>query len=351
MGIKTSSYGQTADGKQVTLVTAVNSNGMGMEVMDYGATLVAVTVPDRAGRLRDVVLGYDDVADYMRHGGYLGATIGRNGNRIGKSVVTIGGKDYSLDKNEGENNLHGGFHGFDRRIWNMELDEANLSVTFQLHSPNGDQGFPGNVDVKVTYTLTEDNAIQIQYEGTTDADTILNMTNHSYFNLDGHDSGDVLEQKLWLDADAFTVVDSESIPTGENAKVEGTPMDFRTEKTIGRDIEADFEQLKLTGGYDHNFVLNHQGEGIRKVAKGTGAVSGIVMEVFTDLPGVQLYTANYVTSDQVGKGGHAYEKRTAFCLETQVYPDANHHVDFPTSIVKAGQTYQTTTIYKFSLEK
>lgn len=351
MGMKTSTYGKTADGKQVTIVTVVNSKGMGMEVMDYGATLVSVTVPDKDGKLRDVVLGYDDVSDYMRHGGYLGATIGRNGNRIGKSVVTINGKEYQLDKNEGENNLHSGFLGFDKRVWDMELNEEELSVTFKLHSPDGDEGFPGNVDITVTYTLTQDNAIQIHYEGTPDADTILNMTNHSYFNLDGHDSGDVLEQKLWLDADAYTVVDAESIPTGENAPVEGTPMDFRTEKTIGRDIEDDFEQLKLTDGYDHNFVLNHQGEGIRKVARGTGAKSGIVMEVYTDLPGVQFYTANFVTPEQVGKGGHAYGKRTAFCMETQVYPDANHHDDFPTSIVKAGQKYETTTIYQFSIAK
>ncbi len=350
MGMKTSAYGKTADGKQVTIVTVVNDKGMGMEVMDYGATLVSVTVPGKDGKLRDVVLGYDDVADYMRHGGYLGATIGRNGNRIGKSVVTIGGKEYQMDKNEGENDLHSGFHGFDKRIWEMEFNEDKLSVTFKLHSPDGDQGLPGNVDVKVTYTLTEENAIQIHYEGRPDADTILNMTNHSYFNLDGHDSGDVLKQKLWLDADAYTVVDAESIPTGENASVEGTPMDFRIEKTIGRDIEDDFEQLKLTDGYDHNFVLNHQGEGIRRVAKGTGAQSGIVMEVYTDLPGVQFYTANFVTPEQIGKGGCAYDKRTAFCLETQVYPDANHHENFPTSIVKAGEKYETTTIYRFSLE-
>lgn len=351
MGMKVSTYGKTADGREVKLITLVNSKGMGIEVMDYGATLVSVTVPDREGHLRDVVLGYDDVTDYMKHGGYLGATIGRNGNRIGKSTVTIAGKEYAMDKNEGENDLHSGFCGFDKRIWEFDPDETKQSVTFKLHSPDKDQGLPGNVDVTVTYTLTEENEICIRYEGTPDADTILNMTNHSYFNMDGHDSGDVLNQKLWIDADAFTVVDAESIPTGENAPVEGTPMDFRTEKTIGRDIEADFEQLKLTSGYDHNFVLNHQGEGIRKIARAEGAVSGIVMEVFTDLPGVQFYSANFVTEEQIGKGGHAYGKRTAFCLETQVYPDANHHEDFPTSIVKAGQKYDTTTIYQFFAEK
>lgn len=349
MGIMTSTFGKTTSGEEAKLVTLVNKKGMSIEVTNYGATLVSVSVPDQKGHLYDVVLGYDDVTDYEKNGGYLGATIGRNGNRIGNAVVTINGKAYALDKNEKVHNLHSGFKGFNSVIWEMELKEESLSVVFTHHSPDGDQGFPGNVNVSVTYTLTEENEVKIQYKGISDADTILNMTNHSYFNLDGHDSGtDVLNHTLWLDADAFTAVDADLIPTGENPVVEGTPMDFRTEKRIGRDIAADFEQLKLTSGYDHNFVLNHQGEGMRKIAVAKAGKSGIVMEVYTDLPGVQLYTGNFVTTDQIGKDGHAYDKHRGFCLETQVYPDANHHADFPTSIVKAGETYETDTVYKFS---
>lgn len=349
MGIKTSTFGKTASGEEAALVTLVNKKGMSIEVTNYGATLVSVSVPDQKGHLYDVVLGYDDVTDYEKNEGYLGATIGRNGNRIANATVTIDGKEYALDKNEKEHNLHSGFKGFNSVIWDMELKEESLSVVFTHHSPDGDQGFPGNADVSVTYTLTEDDEVKIQYLGKSDADTILNMTNHSYFNLEGHDSGeDVLNHMLWLDADAFTAVDADLIPTGENPKVEATPMDFRTEKKIGCEIAADFEQLKLTGGYDHNFVLNHQGEGMRKIAAVRAEKSGIVMEVYTDLPSVQLYTGNFVTSAQIGKDGHAYDKHRGFCLETQVYPDANHHADFPSSIVRAGEIYETATVYKFS---
>ena len=348
MGSKVSNFGRTADGKEVSLVTMVNRNGMGIEVMNYGATLVAVTVPDRNGKTDDVLLGYEDVTDYITHGGYLGAVIGRNGNRIGEAKVTIDGKEYCLDDNENGNNLHSGFVGYDSVLWDMEIPDGEQAVKFTYHSKDGEQGFPGNFDITVTYTLTDENEVKIHYCGESDQDTIANLTNHSYFNLGGHGSGEVLEQTMWIDSDAITVTDAASIPTGEIRDIQGTPMDFNTAKKIGRDIEADYDQLKLACGYDHNYVLKNQGIGVRKIAEACDGKSGRVMEVFTDCAGVQFYTGNFIDQDSIGKGGAVYQPRHGFCLETQFYPDANHHENFPSSILKAGEKYDTTTIYKFS---
>ena len=350
MGIQVSDFGKTADGTTAKIVTVVNERGMGMEVTDFGAALVAVTVTDKNNALADVVLGYEDVMDYIRNTGfYLGATIGRNGNRIGCACVTINGQDYPMDDNENGNNLHSGFEGFDRKIWDMEILEDELTVKFHYHSPDGEQGLPGNFDVTVAYTLTNENEIRIHYTGTSDADTIANMTNHSYFNLAGHAYGSIAEHILWLDADAYTPVDEKLIPTGELRTVQGTPFDFRTPKKMGLDIDADDEQLKLASGYDHNYVLNHQDGQVRKVAEVSEPVTGRVMEVYTDCVGVQFYAGNFMNSTLIGKGGAAYQRRGGFCLETQYYPDANHHNHFPTSILKAGQLYDTTTIYKFTV--
>ena len=347
MGIKISRFGKLADGREAKLVTLANTKGMTVEVTDYGATLVSVVVPDQNGRHADVVLGYSDVTDYAKNGGYLGATIGRNGNRIGGASFEINGRTFTLGKNENGNNLHSGPDGYDALIWNMKTNEENLSVTFSHHSPDMEQGYPGNYDVSVTYTLTADNELKIEYLGTCDQDTIANMTNHSYFNLDGHDSGSILDHTLWIDADAITTVDAESIPTGELYPVEGTPFDFRKAKTIGRDINADNDQLKKVGGYDHNFALNTDGT-FKKIAEVTAPVSKRKMEVFTDCVGVQLYTGNYIENTWIGKDGKSYEKRGGLCLETQFYPDAIHHENFASPILKAGDTYKTTTVYKFS---
>lgn len=348
MGMKVSTFGKTDKGEEAAIVTIMNQNGMGIEVTNYGATLVAATVPDKSGKSEDVILGYEDVTDYIANGGYLGATIGRNGNRIGKAEVTIGGTTFQMDKNEKGNNLHSGFHGFDKVIWEMELLKEDMTVKFYHNSPSGDQGLPGNLAVTVSYTLTENNEIRIHYTGLSDADTIVNMTNHSYFNLAGHENGSILDHEVWIDAEAFTIIDEESIPTGELRKVEGTPFDFRKSKRIGDEIDSAYEQLQTALGYDHNFALRPCVDGaIRKVAEVTEPVTGRVMEVHTDCVGIQFYTGNYIENTQIGKGGVAYQKRGGFCMETQYYPDSNHNENFPSSILKAGESYDTTTIYKF----
>lgn len=349
MGITVSSFGKLQDGREAKLYTIANHKGMTVEVTDYGATLVSAVVPDKNGKCADVILGYADVTDYAKNGGYLGATIGRSGNRIGQAKFILNGKEYQLDKNENGNNLHSGKAGYDMVIWEAKADEDSNTVSFFHHSSDGDQGYPGNFDVTVAYTLTEENEIRIVYSGRSDQDTIANMTNHSYFNLEGHDSGSVLEHVLWIDADGITAIDKESIPTGEIRKVEGTPFDFRTPKAVGRDIGAEDEQLKMGGGYDHNFALN-PGEGVRKIAEVTAPVSGRKMEVFTDCVGVQLYTGNFIEDTWIGKDGKPYEKRGGLCLETQFFPDAVNHENFVSPVLKAGEEYHTETIYKFTQE-
>ena len=280
--MKKQGFGTTKDGKEALLYTLSNKNGMEISVTDYGAHLVSVLVPDKDGKKRDVVLGFDSVTGYETDGSHFGATIGRNGNRIAGAAFELHGKTYQLAKNENNNNLHSGPDGYDYRLWNVE-EADDSAVTFVLMSPDGDQGFPGNFEVSVTYTLTDENAVEIHYEGSCDQDTVVNMTNHSYFNLAGHDAGSIENQTLVLKAEQFSpVIDSASIPTGEHAPVQGTPMDFTSEKAIGAEIEADFEQLKLTGGYDHNFILDKAVEGsIELMAVASCKESGITMEAFT----------------------------------------------------------------------
>ena len=337
--MKTRSFGDA------TLYTFENKNGMIMEVSDFGATLYSLIVPDIDGNPCDVVLGYDSPEGYMGPSGTgFGATIGRNGNRIGKAQFTLNGKTYKLDKNNNGNNLHSGLAYYHYRMWTV-IETTESSITFSLHSPDGDQGYPGNFNVDVTYTLTDDNELRLDYNGTPDQDTIVNMTNHTYFNLNGHASGSILEQEVWVDADAFTPTDDELIPTGEIVSVEGTPMDFRVKKPIGRDIEEDFEALKFGGGYDHNWCLNNKGE-FAKVIEMSAKESGITMEVYTDLPGVQIYSGNFL-AEELGKDGIVYKHRQAICFETQHYPDAINHENFPNVVFKAGEVYKTTTVYKF----
>ena len=343
--MKQRSFGTGKNGEAATLYTFENKNGMVMEVSDFGATLYSLIVPDKENNPCDVVLGYDNPDGYMGPSGTgFGATIGRNGNRIGKARFVLNGKTYELDKNNNGNNLHSGLDYYHHRMWAVKETTEN-SITFSLHSPDGDQGYPGTFDVDVTYTLTEDNALQIDYYGVPQADTIVNMTNHSYFNLNGHASGSIVEQEVWVDADAFTATDSELIPTGEIVPVEGTPMDFRTKKKIGRDIGENYEALVFGGGYDHNWCLNTNGK-FAKVIEMSSDVSGITMEVYTDLPGVQIYSGNYL-SEEKGKDGIVYHQRQGICFETQHYPDAINHDNFPSPVVKAGEEYRTRTVYKF----
>ena len=343
--MKQRSFGTGKNGEAATLYTFENKNGMVMEVSDFGATLYSLIVPDKENNPCDVVLGYDNPDGYMGPSGTgVGATIGRNGNRIGKARFVLNGKTYELDKNNNGNNLHSGLDYYHHRMWAVKGTTEN-SITFSLHSPDGDQGYPGTFDVDVTYTLTEDNALQIDDYGVPQADTIVNMTNHSYFNLNGHASGSIVEQEVWVDADAFTATDSELIPTGEIVPVEGTPMDFRTKKKIGRDIGENYEALVFGGGYDHNWCLNNNGK-FAKVIEMSSDVSGITMEVYTDLPGVQIYSGNYL-SEEKGKDGIVYHQRQGICFETQHYPDAINHDNFPSPVVKAGEEYRTRTVYKF----
>lgn len=344
--MKQRAFGKNTKGEAATLYTFENSSGMVMEVTDFGATLFALWLPDGKGGKLDVVLGYDDPIGYEGPSGtFFGATVGRNANRIGKARFVINGKEYQIDKNDGgKNNLHSGFDFQSFRVWNVKSMGDN-TITFALHSPDGDQGYPGALDIEVTYTLTEDNTIRIDYYGVPQEDTIVNYTNHSYFNLNGHASGSIAKHTAWVDADHYTPADAESIPTGEIAPVEGTPMDFRTRKEVGRDIDQDFEALNFGKGYDHNWCLNNGGK-FAKVAELTGDLSGITMEVYTDLPGVQIYTGNFL-AEEPGKGGVVYKHRQGICFETQYYPDALNHDNFPSTICKAGGVYQTTTVYKF----
>ena len=347
MGISKRSFGVTKDGKETFLYTITNEKGMEAAVTNFGAILVQLMVPDAKGGKRDVVLGFDSVTGYEGNDCFFGAIIGRNANRIGGACVTINGIDYKLAENDGKNNLHSGPDVYQKRMWRV-VENGDDHVTFLLHSPDGDQGYPGALDMKVTYTLDEENGLTIHYEAVPDQDTVINMTNHSYFNLNGHKSGSVLHHRMQLLSDAFTPADAQSIPTGEVCSVDGTPMDFRSTKELGAEIDAAYEPLILGNGYDHNWVLKNEGR-FDKVAEVTGDESGIVMEVWTDRPGVQVYTANFL-ENEAGRNGAVYQKRDAVCLETQNYPDAVHQKNFPEAICKKGETYDTKTAYRFHIE-
>lgn len=343
-------YGTINDGIEISTYSFTNKNNVTMKVTDLGATLVDLIVPDRDGVLRDVVLGYETPQDYIDNTCYFGTVIGRCGNRIDKGRFTINGKTYQLAINDNENNLHSGPDGYDGRRWDVKaVDEAANSITFALASPDGDQGFPGNLQITVTYTLTDDNEVKLHYEGVSDADTVVNLTNHSYFNLAGHESGSVEDQILMIAADYYTPVrDAQSIPTGEIAPVAGTPMDFTTPKPIGRDISADFDQLKFGGGFDHNFALSPKAGTMKKMAEAYSEKTGIVMEAFTDCCGMQFYAGNSIY-EQKGKGGVTYGKRHGFCLESHYYPNSINQEGFDSPLLRAGEKYDSETIYRFSV--
>lgn len=345
MGINKRSFGSTPDGTEIFLYTLENSRGMKAEVMNYGAILVNLLVPDQDGITEDVVLGYDKLEDYYENKPNLGATIGPNANRIGGACFTLEGVRYELDANDGPNNLHShAMKGYHKRVW--EVTEGDASISFYLEQADGDLGFPGNKKITVTYTLTEENELKIHYHGESDKNTVINLTNHTYFNLNGHKAGEITDHILTLEASAYTPVVEGAIPTGEIAQVKGTPMDFTSPRRIGADIDADFEQLKLTGGYDHNWVLDGEAGTLRQFAAVTDADGKRTMKAYTDLPGVQFYAGNFITRHP-GKEGATYDFRHGFCLETQYYPNTINEPSFPSAVFGPDRAFDSTTVYRF----
>jgi aldose 1-epimerase len=344
---KSQPFGKTPAGEPVELFTLTNSKGMQADIMTYGGILVSLKTPDRSGKLADVVLGFDSLDGYLNNPPpYFGALIGRYGNRIGLARFSLNGAEYKLAQNNGPNHLHGGLRGFDKVVWNARMPDArSLELTYL--SKDGEEGYPGTLTATVTYTLTDNNELKIDYRATTDKDTVLNLTNHSYFNLAGQGEGDVSGHQVMINADRFTPVDSGLIPTGELRSVAGTPFDFRQARAIGERIDAADEQIKLGGGYDHNFVLNRSGSGLELAARVTEPQSGRVMEVLTTEPGVQFYTGSGLNGIR-GKGGKVYDRRFGFCLETQHFPDSPNKPSFPSVALKPGAQYQSTTVFRFS---
>lgn len=345
MSITKRNFGTDQQGREVTLYTLENANGMKAEVTDLGAILVNLYVPDKDGRLEDVVLGFDSAAGYLKNGSFFGATVGPSANRIGGASFTIDGIDYQLDVNDGPNNLHSHMEkGYHKQLWEAETGEN--SVTFTITDTDGNMGFPGNKVLQVTYTLDEENGLTLHYHGTSDKKTILNPTNHTYFNLNGHKSGNIEGHELQLLASHYTPVVEGAIPTGEIAEVAGTVMDFTQPKAVGRDIRADFRQLLLTQGYDHNWVVDGWDGELRKIAVVTAPESGRRMVTYSTLPGVQFYAGNCI-SPEPGKDGAFYDKRSGLCLETQYYPDSIHQPEFPSCVFGEGRDYEATTVYRF----
>lgn len=342
-------FGKTKEGLTVTKYSLKNSSGMEVSVIDLGATIVSVLVKDCDGTYRDVVLGYDSPQEYIEQDTYFGAVIGRNANRIGGAKLTLDGQEYQLDQNDNGNNLHSGTCGLDIKIWDVDAQKEN-EITFSCISKDQEQGFPGNLKAKVTYTLTEENTLSITYEAVTDKTTVANFTNHAYFNLNGHDSGSIENQELEILASYYTPVkDAEAIPTGEIEKVVDTPMDFRKMKKIGQDIDADFAQLHYAGGYDHNYVLDKAEQTMQLAARAWARESGIAMDVYTDCVGLQLYTGNFMKTQQ-GKDGAVYDFRHAFCLETQYFPNAVNEPNFKAPILRPGEIYRSKTSYCFGVK-
>jgi aldose 1-epimerase len=337
-------FGKTADGTPIDIYT-LKSESLEARITNFGGIVVSLKVPDRKGQSADVVLGYDSLDGYLTNPAYLGAIIGRYGNRIAGGKFTLDGKTYTIPQNNGTNALHGGTKGFNKAVWSAK--EIPNGVELSYTSPDGDQGFPGNLTTTVRYTL-HDKDLKIEYSATTDKDTVLNLTNHSYFNLAGQGNGDILKDQLKINASRYTPVDANLIPTGELAPVEGTPFDFRKLTTVGDRINDNNEQLKLGKGYDHNFVLDSGGGKLAEAAEVYEPSTGRVLQVWTDQPGVQFYTGNFLDGTITGKEGKVYQQRFALCLETQHFPDSPNHPKFPSTELKPGQKYHSVTIYRFS---
>lgn len=337
-------FGTMPDGTPVERIT-LEKGRLSCSIITYGGALQSLVVPDKKGRGVDVLLGFDTLEDYCRQDKFIGALIGRYANRIGRGQFTLEGRDYSLACNDGENHLHGGPVGFDKQVWTVEALDADM-LTLSLRSPDGQEGYPGNLTVRVTYTLTED-ALSISYWAQSDRTTLCNLTNHAYFNLSGHASGPVTAQQMQIFAGHYTPTDSGSIPTGELAAVDGTPMDLRQSTPIGAHVDDPFPQLTLAKGYDHNWAIDGADETLRLAARAFAPDTGITMEALTTLPGIQFYSGNYLDGCPAGKGGAPYAFRWGFCLETQVFPDAPNHAHFPTAVLPAGAQYHHTTVYRF----
>jgi len=347
-GVETKPFG-TQGGRPVTLYTLTNSHGVEIKAMNYGGIILSIKVPDRKGQLGDIVLGHETLEGYIPNPPYLGAIVGRYANRIAGGTFTLDGKVYNLPKNDGPNTLHGGVEKtFNRVVWDGEVLKGKTGVAFTYLSKDGEEGFPGNVKVKVTYTLTDANELVIDYEATTDKATPINLSQHSYFNLAGEGTSDILNHEIMINADRFTPVDKNLIPTGELRPVKGTPFDFTTSTKVGARIEDTYDQMVLGHGYDHNWVLNRKGDGLVLAARVYEPTSGRVLEVSTTQPGVQFYTGNFLDGTVTGKQGHVYKRRYGLCLETQHFPDSPNHPDFPSTILKPGETFKSKTVFKFS---
>ena len=345
MSISKSLFGKTKDGNDIFLFTLKNQRNSEIGIINYGATVTFIKMPDKNGNFDNIVLGYDNIDSYYEQDKFFGATVGRHANRLKDSVLEIDGVIYKLNANEGNNQLHGGLSGFDKKLWSYDIRDDNLVLSYL--SPDGEENYPGNFKVDVSFTLSNDNEFKIVYDGSSDKDTVVNLTNHSYFNLGGHMSGLILDNKLKIYADAFTVNDKSALPTGEIRSVEGTPFDFREFRRIGDGIESDYDQIVNAKGYDQNFVLN--GSGYRLIAELIDEKSGRTMSTYTDMPGVQLYTANYVDGAPKGNNLKPYSDRSAVCLETQFFPNAIKNKNFPSPILRAGDRYHHITTYKFGI--
>lgn len=353
MKITKAGFGKTKQGEAVDLYTLSNNKGTEISITNYGATVVSLKTPDKAGNFDDVVLGFDSLEGYLQEANpYFGAIIGRYGNRIGGGTFTLKGKTYKLATNNGPNHLHGGNKGFDKVVWEASEFQTDGGVGVKLHymSPDGEEGYPGNLDVTVRYTLSNNNELKIDYTATTDQETPINLTSHSYFNLTGKGKT-ILDHQVMIKAAKIVAIDETSIPTGELMPVEGTPFDFRQPTAVGKRIGDNHEQLTRGIGYDHTFVLEGEAGNMRQVASVYEPTSGRMIEVLTEEPGMQFYTGNFLKGDLKGKGGAVYPHRGGLCLETQHFPDSPNHPQFPSVILKPGNTYQTATIYRFSVKK
>ncbi|MDR2805708.1 MAG: galactose mutarotase [Dysgonamonadaceae bacterium] len=349
-GLQVKDFEKIVADKPVRLFILTNANGAEMSVTNYGAKIVSLHVPDKNGKLTDVVLGKSNIADYLNdQEPYFGAVCGRTANRIANAQFTLDGVEYRLAANSGPSSLHGGLKGFNAVVWDAKLlDNQTLELSYL--SEDGEEGFPGNLKVGMIYRLTDDNALEISYKAVTDKATILNLTNHSYFNLSGEGDPYIGDHELQINADAFLPASEVAIPLGPLEKVEGTPFDFRSPHTIGERIEADHIQLKYGNGYDHNYIINRTAPGLTYAAKAVSPQTGIVLDIYTTQPGVQLYTGNFLDGSFTGKNGHAYPKRSAFCLETQHYPDSIHHPEYPSAVLRPGEVFESKTVYRFSVQ-
>lgn len=342
-------FGNTADGRPVEMYTIRNGQGSEMTVLTYGGIIQSLKVPDRTGAIDDVVMGFGSVAEYEKSSPYFGALIGRVGNRIANGTFSLDGRPFTLAKNDGPNHLHGGVKGWDKAVWQAEpfQDKRGPGILLTHTSPDGDEGYPGKVTAHVRYTLTAANELIVEYHATTDAPTVINLTQHSYFNLAGSKAADILGHELTIHADRFTPVDAGLIPTGELAPVEGTPFDFRTPTTIGARIGNTDVQMTRGRGYDHNYVLTRSGDGLQLAASVYEPTTGRTMEIHTTEPGIQFYSGNFLDGSFTGKGGRAYPHRAGFCLETQHYPDSPNQPSFPTVVLRKGEDYKSETVFKF----